>query len=139
MQMHNAKDKGSAYGSHQYWDEAMNEPGAGQMVHIKDLMLSRPFLERVPDQSLIADNGEKYDYLVATRGADYAFIYTYTGRNIKVNMGKISGDKVKASWFNPRDGKTTEIGEFPNTGTHEFDPPAEAKAGNDWVLILDKA
>ena len=139
MQMHNAKDKGSAYGSHQYWDEAMNEPGAGQMVYIKDLMLSRPFLERVPDQSLVAENGEKYDYLVATRGADYAFIYTYTGRNIKVNMGKIGGDKVKASWFNPRDGKTTEIGEFPNTGTHEFDPPAEVKAGNDWVLILDKA
>lgn len=139
MQMHNAKDTGSAYGSHQYWDDAMNEPGAGQMVHIKTLMLSRPFLERVPDQSLIVDNGEKYDYLVATRGADYAFVYTYTGRNFKVNMGKISGDKVKASWFNPRDGKTTEIGEFPNTGTHEFDPPAEVKAGNDWVLILDKA
>lgn len=138
MQMHNPKDKGSAYGSHQYWDDALNEPGAKQMIYLKELMLSRPFLERVPDQSLIADNGEKYNYQVGTRGKDYAFIYTYNGRNIKVNMAKISGNKVKASWFNPRDGKTTVIGEFNNKGTHDFDPPAEMKDGNDWVLILDK-
>ncbi|WP_069658788.1 glycoside hydrolase family 140 protein [Arcticibacter eurypsychrophilus] len=139
MQMHTAKDVGSAYGSHQLWDDAINEPGAGQMVHLKTLMLSKPFLERVPDQSILAENGDKYNYQVATRGAEYAFIYTYNGRNIKVHMGKIAGDKVKASWFNPRDGKTTAIAEFPNTGTHEFDPPADIKNGNDWVLVLEKA
>lgn len=137
MQMHGATDKGSAYGSKELWTSAINAPGAGQMVHLKTLMLSRPFLERVPDQSLIADNGEKYERLIATRGKNYAFIYTYTGRNFTVNLGKIEGDKVKASWFNPRDGKTTEAGEFDNKGTKEFNPPGEKKEGNDWVLILD--
>ena len=101
-------------------------------------MLSRPFLERVPDQSLIAgENGQKYEHLVATRGTGYAMIYTYTGRIIPVQMGKISGEKVKASWFKPATGETTEIGEFTNSGTHEFDPPGEPSNGNDWVLLLD--
>ncbi|WP_374163398.1 glycoside hydrolase family 140 protein [Arcticibacter sp. MXS-1] len=137
MQMHNAKDKTSAYGSHEYWDHALNAPGAKQMIYLRNLMLSRPFTERVPDQSLIANQSEKYNYLAGTRGETYAFIYTYNGRNIKVNMGKITGEKVKASWYSPRDGKTTEIGTFDNKGTHEFDAPGEVKDGNDWVLVLD--
>lgn len=138
MQMHSAYDTTSAYGSKELWTSAINSPGASQMIYLKNLMLSRPFLERVPDQSLIAgENAEKYNRLLATRGKDYAFVYTYTGRNINVNLGKIEGVKVKASWFNPRDGKTTDIGEFDNTGTREFNPPGDEKAGNDWVLVLD--
>ncbi len=138
MQMLSAGDKGSAYGAKELWTQAINNPGASQMIHLKNLMLSRPFLERIPDQSLIAgQNGERHNRLLATRGKNYAFIYTYTGRNINVNLGKIEGDKVKAAWFNPRDGKTSEIGEFDNKGTKEFNPPGEEKEGNDWVLILD--
>ncbi len=138
MQFYKPTDKHPAFGAREYWTEGINLPGAGQMQYLKKLMLSRPFLERVPDQSLIAgENGLKYNYLAATRGKNYAFIYTYTGRNIPVQMGKISGDKVKASWYKPTNGTTIEIGEFENKGTHEFDPPGEPADGNDWVLILD--
>lgn len=138
MQFHKPTDKGAAYGAKEYWTEAINDPGAGQMQYMKNLMLSRPFLERVPDQSLIAgENGLKYERLIATRGNDYAMVYAYTGRNIQVQMGKITGSKVKASWYKPADGTTTAIGEFENNGTHEFDPPGEPANGNDWVLLLD--
>ena len=138
MQFHQPTDKNSSYGAKENWTEAINLPGAGQMQFLKKLILSRPFLERIPDQSLITgENGLKYDYLVATRGNNYAFIYTYTGRNIPVQMGKITGNKLKASWYKPKDGTITEIGEFENSGTHEFDPPGEPTNGNDWVLILD--
>ena len=138
MQMHLASDSTSAYGSKELWSAAINAPGASQMIHLKNLMLSRPFLERVPDQSLVAgQNGEKYERVLATRGKNYAFLYTYTGKDFSVNMGKIEGEKVKASWFSPRDGKITEVGEFDNKGTKEFNPPGDAKDGNDWVLILD--
>ena len=41
---------------------------------------------------------------------DNAFIYTYNGRNFKVNMGKISGDRVKASWYSPRNGEIMKTG-----------------------------
>jgi hypothetical protein len=138
MQFHVPTDKGSAYGAKKYWFDAINDPGAGQMQYLKKLMLSRPFLERVPDQSLIAgENGRKYERLIATRGNNYAMIYTYTGKTIPVQMGKIVGEKVKASWFKPSTGVTTIIAEFANTGTHEFDPPGEPVNGNDWVLLLD--
>ena len=138
MQFHVPMDKGSAYGAKEYWFDAINDQGAGEMQYLKKLMLSRPFFERVPDQTLIdGDNGQKYEHLMATRGKDYAMIYTYTGRNIPVHMGKIGGEKVKASWFKPTNGEINEIGEFDNIGTHEFDPPGEPTNGNDWVLLLD--
>lgn len=139
MQMHKPSDKGSAYGAKQYWYEALNAPGAGQMKYLKKLMLSRPYFERIPDSSLVVNQGIRYNYLAATRGKDYAFIYTYNGREIKVNMGKIEGQKVKASWYNPRNGNTRSIGSYTNSGTRNFDPPGEERAGNDWVLILDQA
>ncbi|MCF7805934.1 MAG: glycoside hydrolase family 140 protein [Candidatus Marinimicrobia bacterium] len=138
MQMYMPSDEEPAYGAREYWCEAIDDTGAAQMQHLKNLMLSRPYPERVPDQSLVAgQNGEKYDYVIATRGKDYAFLYTYTGRNFTVNMGKIAGDRVKASWYDPRNGEISELGEYENAGEQEFNPPEEKQPGNDWVLVLD--
>lgn len=138
MQMHKPADKESAYGSKKYWNIALNDSGARQMVYVKKLMLSKPYFDRVPDQSLIAgEHGERYNYLVATKGKDYAFVYTYTGKDFSVKLGKISGTKVKASWYNPRDGKTSFIGTFMNKGVASFHPPGKPSDGNDWVLILE--
>ncbi|MBN2610005.1 MAG: glycoside hydrolase family 140 protein [Bacteroidales bacterium] len=136
MQFYKPEDTRKSYGARKYWFDAINDPGAGQIKYIKDLMLSVPYFERIPDNSMVAVQGEKYDYQPATRGKDYAMIYTYNGRNIGVHMGKISGNQVRASWFNPREGSTTEIGNFENKGTWEFIPPGEKADGNDWVLIL---
>lgn len=135
MQMFRKGDN-PAYGNKILWNDAINAQGAGQMVYIKKLMLEFPYLERVPDQSLIANQGGKYDYLVATRGNKYAMIYTYTGRKIAVNMGKIAGNKVTATWYNPSNGQKTKIGIFDNKGTKEFQPSGKKEDGNDWVLIL---
>ncbi|TDS10302.1 glycoside hydrolase family 140 protein [Sphingobacterium paludis] len=138
MQMHSQSDTSTAYGSKELWTAALQAPGATQMKYIKDLMLSRgDYFDRVPDQSIVADNGEKYNQLLATRTEKYAFIYTYNGREMKINMGKIQGDKVEASWFNPRTGETKKIGEFDNSGVQSFQPEGGTKDGNDWVLILD--
>ncbi|TDD97802.1 glycoside hydrolase family 140 protein [Flavobacterium cellulosilyticum] len=135
MQMFRKGDN-PAYGNKVFWYDAIDAPGAGQMVYIKKLMLEFPYFDRVPDQSLVANSGEKYNYLAATRGKDYALIYTYNGKKIEVNMGKINGKKVKACWYNPRNGKKTKIGTFDNKGVHEFLPIGQNVDGNDWVLIL---
>lgn len=138
MQMFKLTDKAPAYGARNEWFKAINAEGATQMIYLKKLMLSRPYFDRVPDQSLIAGkNGIQYDRLMATRGENYAMIYVYNGNNIHVNMGKIDGVKVKASWFDPRTGKTALIGEFENKGAQYFNPPGEQVEGNDWVLLLD--
>ena len=138
MQMHVPTDKGSAYGSKKYWYNALNDDGAKQMVYVKNLVLSKPYFERIPDQTLVAGKqGEGYNYIAATRGKNYAFLYDYTGRRFEVNLGKITGIEVKATWYSPKDGTKTSIGTFANKGVQQFDPPGEEADGNDWVLILE--
>lgn len=129
------------------WSEAIHQPGAAQMQHAKNLMLSRPFLTRVPDDSVIvADRvptavpGAGRYRFVATRDATgaYAMVYVPVGRKFKIHMGKITGPKVKAWWFDPRNGQAAAIGEFPNQGEREFTPP-DLGEQLDWVLVLDHA
>jgi len=120
-----------------YWQEAMELPGANQMKFVRKLMESRPILERVPDQTLVVENNLfASERIQATHGKDYAFIYSAQGRVITVNMGKISGTKISASWYNPRNGVSTEAGSFDNKGQQKFTAPT-AGYGQDWVLILD--
>jgi hypothetical protein len=90
----------------------------------------------VPNQSIILNQGNRYEYLAATTGKNFALVYTFTGRNIQLKMGVIAGESVTASWYNPRNGQLQLIGNFKNSGSHEFDPPGITKEGNDWVLVL---
>ena len=136
MQMHENHKIPEAYGSKTYWVDALNDPGAVQMKYVKQLMLKYPYFERVPDESLVANQGEKYNFKAATRGEDYAMIYVYNGTDVSVNMGKIKGHEVEASWYNPRNGETTKIGVFKNEGIQDFKTKGEPVDGNDWVLIL---
>lgn len=129
------------------WSQAIDQPGAGQMQYGRRLMESRPFLSRVPDDSIIVPNdppsavpGVGLKRFVATRDAEgsYAMVYAPTGRAFKVKMDKINGGKVKAWWFNPRTGEATAAGEFPNTGEREFISPTKGE-DLDWILVLDDA
>lgn len=129
------------------WDEAIDQPGAAQMQYGRWLMESRPFLTRVPDDSVIvtADPpssvpGAGSKRYVATRDADgsYAMVYVPAGRPFKVNLNKLSGDRIKAWWFNPRNGKATLIGTFAKASERQFAPP-DAGENLDWVLVLDDA
>jgi hypothetical protein len=127
------------------WFEALDQPGAGQMNFARRLLASRPFLSRVPDDSVIerdrvptsVPGAGRYQF-VATRDSSgsYAMVYAPVGRPFRVRMDKISGSKVKAWWFNPRNGEATAIGSFPNTGAREFVPPDRGEA-LDWILVLD--
>jgi hypothetical protein len=139
MQFHKKGDTSPAYGVREIWEEALDSPGASQINYLKQLILSRPNFERVPAQELIAgENGEKYDYIVATRGKDYAFIYIYTGRSFDLDLTKLLWKKTRASWYSPRNGQSIPMESFAAKGIKSFDPPAEKADGNDWVLVLDK-
>ncbi|HEX8984590.1 MAG TPA: glycoside hydrolase family 140 protein [Bryobacteraceae bacterium] len=119
-----------------YWYDALDRPGARQMRYVRALIESRPFLSRVPDQAIVENDLTGADHIAATRGDGYLFVYTAQGRRFTVNMSKISGDRVAAAWYNPRNGSATPAGEFENSGKREFVPPAEG-FGADWVLVLD--
>jgi hypothetical protein len=129
------------------WYEAIDQPGACQMRYAKDLLLSRPFLTRVPDDTILVTDrvptsvpGAGRYRFVATRDSEgsYAMVYVPAGRKFSVRMDVIQGNRVMAWWFNPRTGKAAPIGKFANTGVREFDPPEPGEA-LDWVLVLDAA
>jgi hypothetical protein len=128
--------------AHRYWYESLDLWGAGDMQHVKNLMLSRPYLTRIPDQSLLAtEAGTDDEHLCATRDADgrYAFIYVPLGRKMSVRLDQLSGASIRAWWYDPRHGTAEEIGRFDRQpGPREFTPPIHGK-GNDWVLVLDDA
>ncbi|GAB3539193.1 glycoside hydrolase family 140 protein [Pontibacter brevis] len=129
-------ERNAINGPRRSWKEALDLPGASQMTHVRTLIESRPFLTRIPDQGLVREAYAGSERIQATRGEDFAFIYSTAGKPIDVNMGLISGKHVNATWFDPRTGQSTFIGKFRNTGTKAFTPPGSGP-DNDWVLILD--
>jgi hypothetical protein len=129
------------------WHEAIDQPGAAQMQHGRRLLESRPFLTRMPDDSIVVPAevatsvpGAGTRRYVATRDAEgtYAMVYLPVGRAFCARMDVIKGPAVKAWWFNPRDGKSVAIGEYANSGKRSFTPPDKGEQ-LDWVLVLDDA
>jgi hypothetical protein len=125
-----------SFGAKRYWYDCLEDPGYNQMKYLKALMLSFPFFERVPDQSIIAgQNGERYDRAIATRGNDYLLVYNYSGRPMKIDLSKISGTKKNCWWFNPKNGDLQFLGEFDGNKITDFQIDAAYESGNDRVLI----
>ena len=133
-----APGRKSINGAAMPWYDAINLPAAGQMQYLRKLIESRPMLDRIPDQSVVTHSGEVYDRIQATRGKDYAFVYSVKGKAFTVNLGKIAGANLTAFWYDPRTGKSKEAGTFANKGQQAFTPP-NSGYGQDWVLVLDDA
>ena len=127
------------------WDRAILRPGAAQMRHARELLESRPYLSRVPDDSIIvADRvptsvpGAGRYRFVATRDREgtFAMVYVPGDRAFKVRRNAVRGAKVRAWWFDPRTGEAAAAGEFDAGDELEFTPPRPGD-GLDWVLVLD--
>ncbi|MEI8115846.1 MAG: glycoside hydrolase family 140 protein, partial [Bacteroidia bacterium] len=137
MQMHKKSEKTGAYGTKQVWDEAINAPGASQMIFLKELMLKYHYVDLVPDQSVLNAPGEKYNHQVALRGNSRLLVYTYNGRTINLNSIPFPGNQLNFKWYNPRNGKYSDGGKIGKKKLLEFDPPGKIENGNDWVLIVE--
>ncbi|HSI73162.1 MAG TPA: glycoside hydrolase family 140 protein [Fimbriimonas sp.] len=116
------------------WRTAIELPGAGQLAHLKNLMLSMPYLTRIPDPSLINGiNPEGPRHMQSTRDTDgsYALIYTPIQQSIEVNLTRLAGETIRAEWFDPISGKVRKEGSHAKPSAR-FLPPAD----QDWVLVL---
>lgn len=127
------------FGVRRSWQDALRLPGAAQLRHVRALLESRPFLDRIPDQSLlVGDPGSGADHRRATRATDssYALIYSPTGLPFTADLSALSGKRVIAHWYDPRTGSASEVGAFATDTAQEFNPPSSGH-DNDWVLALD--
>ncbi|MBL7110500.1 MAG: hypothetical protein ISS19_00985 [Bacteroidales bacterium] len=81
--------------------------------------------------------GGKKEHIRAAKSANdhCILVYLSTGQPVQVIMDKLTEEVVYAQWFDPRNGSSILIGEFPNQGIREFSLPSSG-IGNDWVLIL---
>ena len=138
MQFYTPKDSGISFFPKIRWQDGLQAPGAGQMQYLKKLILDKSYFDRMPAQELVADNGNKYDRVIATKGKSYAMFYAYNGREFTVNMNLLNFKNAKASWFSPKYGETVFIRECGKIDALMFNPPGEKGNGNDWVLILEK-
>ncbi len=136
MQMLKKTDRKSSYGAREPWEQALNNPGAGQMIFLKNLMQQYHFETMVPDQSVLADPGERYDHLTAFGGNDYLLVYTWNGRRIVLKPEILPGNQYSVNWYSPRNGMFMNVGQIKKGEKFEFNPPGGKSNGNDWVLIL---
>jgi hypothetical protein len=125
------------------WHEALDYVGAGQMQHLRALVMSRPVLSRIPDQDLVAapDPAEsKLQHIQATRSAEgtYALVYIpAAGQPVTVRLDRLAADEVIAWWYDPRTGEHERVpGAWSTKGERTFTTPT---GGPDWVLVLDDA
>ena len=124
-----------AYGASKAWWDALNDPGYKQMKYLKRLMLSFPFTVRVADQSIITgENGTQYDRIIATRGNDYLLVYNYSGKDMTIDLSKISGQQKNVWLMNPVDGSLKYLGEY-SSRRADFSYVISDKNNTDRVLI----
>ena len=130
--MSNAEPEGSL-------PRPMHRPGAQQMHFLRELIESRPFFTRVPDDTLI-QNARAFVgplHLTASRDRDgrYAFIYFPTSdQSATIELGHLRQGELRGWWYDPRTGFAHPLGKFPGASAREFKSPSY---GPDWVLVLD--
>ncbi len=123
------------------WPEALDLPMANQMKHLKNLMLSRPVLTRIPDQSMVIDSQpEDNNYVIATRdnNGTYAMIYFPTGKTTILDFSALKGTTFTTWWFDPRTGNAFNGPSLNKSVKTKIEPPTFGK-GQDWVLVVDNS
>lgn len=123
-----------------YWDQpycqAMERPGAWQMRHLKELMLSRPFFQRRPAQELLCAPLSWQQRLQAARGDRYAMVYDPDGAPVRIQGGLLPGSRLWVRWMDPETGNWSQGAAVPNQGQPLLSPPRPGPR-RDWVLTLD--
>lgn len=74
-------------------------------------------------------------YISGLRATDGTFVLAYFPDGVStptIDMSKLQA-QVSASWFNCRDGSSSNFASYANSGSRTFTAPDS----NDWVLVLD--
>ncbi len=121
------------------WEKALDLPMANQVKHLKKLMLSRPYLTRIPDATMVTtQQADDENYIIATRDSKgtYAFIYFPTGKSVELDLSKLTGKQLKTSWYDPRTSVYFNEKNIKKSNNFNVTPPSSGK-GQDWVLVID--
>jgi hypothetical protein len=128
------------------WTQALDTPAVRQLHHIEALLYAHPYLNRIPDQSLVLDGqgGDIFTRVQATRDgtpgrndATYLMAYISAPRKITLNTGVIASPALKLYWFSPETGASEVVDEnLPNPGRLSL---AERAQVGDGVVVVEDA
>lgn len=125
--------------ANRYWTEALDRPGAFQVGYLRQLIESRPFVDRLPDQTIVVDGqGEKGQHIRAFKDGkgSYLMVYIPLGGTIAVNTLVLKADTLRGWWFNPATAETIDLGTLSRGGELQLTTPTQG-LNNDWVLVID--
>ncbi|OCF32316.1 hypothetical protein I316_05984 [Kwoniella heveanensis BCC8398] len=135
------------------WFDELDLPGATYVGIATRWFLSRPtYFSRIPDQSVITSDtfdrptpeddydGKDAKLISATRDKNGAWLAVYTpeGAVFEVDLSSLQGDKLTASWFNPRTGEEKSAGPV-EKGQVKVVTPSKGKDNHDWVYYVSVA
>ena len=122
------------------WKVSLDLPMANQVKHLKNLMLSMPYFDRIPDYDLVNSIQEEDEhFVIGTRDIEgtYAMIYFPTGKSVELDFSRLKIETFKATWFDPRTGVSFPYsGSDLTNGTNWIIAPSSGK-GQDWVLVVE--
>lgn len=124
------------------WDTDLGIDSDGALIHTNAarVVRSRRFWLFVPDeahQSVVDGYGSGSTTVATARASNGETIMAYVpygGTQITVDLGKVSGVRALAYWYDTFTGVATSIGTYPTAGLVDFVSPSDAN-----VLVLDDA
>ncbi len=136
---------GHAIGTHLWafpdgWQKDLDLPGVNSMRHLADLMAKIPWHTLQPDQrhQILTKGYGRYgddDFVTMAHTPDskMAIAYLPNPVHLTLDLRKIVGEKVKVTWYNPRNGTSKVAQVFTNKEEVVVFPPD----ASDWVLWLE--
>jgi len=126
--------------SKETWQTELDKPGSFGMKYFGDFFRSLPWNKLIPDQKhVIVTSGlgefRGLDYLATAISEDGRTLVGYmpTARTIVIDLSKIRGNSAKFSWYDPSNGKSIPMGQFPTQSSKEFTPPSQG----DWAFVTE--
>jgi hypothetical protein len=107
------------------WQVELQSAGSTAMANIALLMRSREWWKFAPDYmnaAVISGKGSGTRYKAAARASDGRTLMVWfpDASEATIDLSKISGQKVKAYWWNPANNRSTTIGTYPADGLQAF-------------------
>jgi hypothetical protein len=126
------------------WRSALRSVGAASMSRLASLFRSLPWWKLRPDRRnelIVRGIGWDSDQAVSARTADrsLAVIYVPSPRRITIDLSRLRGRAVRASWYDPVSGRSRALAGSPfvTRGRRSLKTPPRNDVGDgDFVLLL---
>lgn len=137
MQFFNRTQTHGAYGPKAYWQDALHHEGAGQMMHLVNLMTGVDFTAGRPNEARLTwGQKERYHRISVFEGPGYLFCYDYLGDSFSLDLESFAGQTLQGWWMDPATGISSYLGPITPSKETVFSPLPKSCDGSDWTLIL---